>query len=271
MTTTTKIVIVALGILGFLGLNAVFTVDQTQSALILRLGKPREVVTEPGLAFKVPFIEDITYFDKRILNLDMRQQEVLSTDQLRLVVDAFARFRVEDPLVAYQRVGSGMISTEDGLRQRLSGILESALRDELGTQRFDSLLSPDRGTLMDEIQTVVNAEAKELGARIVDVRIKRADLPMGEPLEAAFARMRSARQQEADAIRADGERQAQEIRAGADSQAAKIYADSFTKDPDFYSFFRAMQAYRTSMRGSDTTVVMSPDTEFLQQFQGNQR
>jgi modulator of FtsH protease HflC len=255
------------GILALVGLfligTSAFTVSQTQKALILRLGKPERVITEPGLQFKMPFIEDVTYFDNRILSLDMRQQEVLSTDQLRLVVDAFARFRIEDPLIAYQRVRS-----EDGARERLAGILESALRDELGKQRFAALLTPERGALMDLIQAKVNAEAKELGAKVVDVRIKRADLPAGNPLEAAFQRMRTAREQEARAIRADGIRQAEEIRAKADSEAARVYADAFNKDADFYSFFRSMQAYRASMTKGDTTVVMSPDSEFLRQFDG---
>ena len=258
-------VVIVLAIVAlFLAGNSFFYVDQTQKAIVVQLGKPQRIITDPGLAFKVPMIENVSYFDNRILSLDMRQQEVLSTDQLRLVVDAFARFRIEDPLQAFQRVRS-----EDGARDRLAGILESALRDELGKQRFSVLLSPDRGELMDSIQTRVNEEAQELGARIVDVRIKRADLPSGDPLEAAFERMRTAREQEARGIRADGIRQAEEIRAGADQEAAKIYADTYNQDPEFYKFYRSMQAYRTSMSKDDTSIVLSPDSEFLRQFQGN--
>lgn len=243
--------------------SSIFTVGETKQALVVRLGKPDRIVREPGLALKVPMIEDVIFLEKRILDLDMPQQEVLSTDQLRLVVDAFARFRITDPLTTYRSVGS-----EEGARRRLSGILASRLRDELGRQPFTALLSPERGELMDIVQTSVNREAKRFGAEIIDVRIKRADLPTGDPLNSAFERMRTAREQEARSIRAQGTKQAELIRAQADAEAAKIYADSFGQDPEFFAFYRSMQAYRESMTKDNTSVVLSPDSEFLQQFRG---
>lgn len=247
----------------FVATGAIYTVDQTRSAIVLELGKPQRVITEPGLHLKVPFVQNVVYFDNRMLDLDMREQEVQSTDQLRLVVDAFARFRIEDPLLAYQTVRS-----EQGAADKLSRILESRLRDELGKQPFSALLTPERGELMQLIQERINKDARALGAVVVDVRIKRADLPTGAPLEAAFERMRTAREQEARAIRADGVRQAEVIRAGADAETAKVYADSYNRDPEFYAFYRSMQAYRTSLSKDDTRAILSPNSEFLSQFSG---
>jgi modulator of FtsH protease HflC len=252
------------GVVVLFGLiSSAYVVDQREQAIVLRLGAPERIVTEPGLYFKLPFVENVTRFDKRIMDLDMQAQEVLSTDQLRLVVDAFARFRIVEPMRTYQSTRT----TEETARQ-LSQVLASKLRDELGKQPFAALLSPERGQMMDVIQAAVNVEAKRYGAEIVDVRIKRADLPAGDPLTSAFERMRTAREQEARSIRATGLKQAELIRAEADSQAAKIYADSFGQDADFFAFYRSMQAYRQSMKKEDTTVVLSPDSEFLRQFEG---
>lgn len=253
-----------------------YTVHETQQVVVLRLGKPERIVNafDPkapfgtsgaGLVAKVPFIENTIFVDKRVLNLDMEQQTVLTTDQLRLVVDAFARFRITDPLRMVQTVG-----TEQNLNDALRRILASKMRNELGKQPFASLLSPERTAMMDDIQTTVNRQAQQYGAEIIDVRIKRADLPSGAPLESAFLRMRSARQQEAATIRAQGLKQAQLVRADADAQASKIYADSFGKDPQFYAFYRAMQAYRTTFTDESSTVVMSPNNEFLREFEGRQ-
>lgn len=253
-----------------------YTVHETQQVVVLRLGKPERIVNayDPkapfgtsgaGLVAKVPFIENTIFVDKRVLNLDMEQQTVLTTDQLRLVVDAFARFRITDPLRMVQTVG-----TEQNLNDALKRILASKMRNELGKQPFASLLSPERTAMMDDIQTTVNRQAKQYGAEIIDVRIKRADLPSGAPLESAFLRMRSARQQEAATIRAQGLKQAQLVRADADAQAASTYAGSFGKDPQFYAFYRAMQAYRTTFTDSSSTVVMSPNNEFLREFEGRQ-
>jgi len=256
--------LIVLAVLGLIVLSSsMFIVTETKQAIVLRLGKPQRIVRDPGIAFKAPLIENIIFLEKRILDLDMPQQEVLSTDQLRLVVDAFARFRIVDPLTTYRSVGS-----EEGARRRLSGILASRLRDELGRQPFTALLSPERGEVMEVVQNSVNEEAKRFGAEIVDVRIKRADLPTGDPLNSAFERMRTARQQEARSIRAQGARQAEIIRGEADAEAAKIYADSFGQDPEFFDFYRSMQAYRQSMVKDNTSIILSPDSEFLRQMQG---
>lgn len=251
-----------------------YTVPETKQAVVLRLGKPERIVNEydpkarfgetgAGLAVKLPFFEDVKFVDKRIMDLDMDAQTVLSTDQLRLVVDAFARFRIVNPQRMVETVGS-----EQNAADALKRILASKLRNELGKQPFAALLSPERGQLMDDIQSTVNAQAKQYGAEIVDVRIKRADLPSGPPLEAAYARMASARQQEAATIRAQGNKQAQLVQAEADAQAARIYADSFGKDADFYAFYRAMQAYRTTFEDGSATVVLGPNNEFLREFEG---
>ena len=254
-----------------------YTVPETKQAIVLRLGKPERIVnaydpkakfgdTDAGLVAKVPFVENVVYIDKRVLDLDMPQQTVLSTDQLRLVVDAFARFRIVNPQRMYQTVG-----TEDNVKEALARILASRLRNELGRQRFDALLSPERTTLMEDIRMSVNRQAAQYGAEIIDVRIKRADLPTGAPLESAFTRMRSARAQEALTIRAQGNKQAQLVRAEADANAARIYAESFGKDPDFYAFYRAMQAYRETFKDGSSSVILSPNNEFLREFEGRQK
>jgi membrane protease subunit HflC len=254
-------------------MGTLFIVPEDRQAIVLRLGKPERIINTyqskdrfgygSGLMAKVPFVENVILIDKRVLDLDIESQTVLSTDQLRLVVDAFARFRITDPLRMLQTVGS-----EANAADALKRILTSRLRNELGKQPFASLLSPERSQMMDDIQSSVNRQAAQYGAEIVDVRIKRADLPTGTPLESAFQRMRSARQQEALTIRAQGQKQAQLVRADADATAAKIYADSFGKDPEFFAFYRAMQAYRATFTDQGTTVVMSPNNEFLREFEG---
>ena len=257
-----------------IAMSTLYTVPETDQVVVLRLGKPERIVNAynpkaafgtsgAGLTMKVPFVENAIFVDKRVLNLDMEQQTVLTTDQLRLVVDAFARFRITDPLRMVKTVG-----TEQNLNDALKRILASKMRNELGKQPFASLLSPERTAMMDDIQSTVNRQAKQYGAEIIDVRIKRADLPSGAPLESAFLRMRSARQQEAATIRAQGLKQAQLVRADADAKAASTYAGSFGKDPQFYAFYRAMQAYRTTFSDNSSTVVMSPNNEFLREFEG---
>jgi modulator of FtsH protease HflC len=202
---------------------------------------------------------------------------VLSTDQLRLNVDAFARFRIVDPLRAVTSTGSTS-NTEERVADQLRPLLGTALRNELGKVPFATLLSPERGRVMDEIQESLGRSAKQYGAEIVDVRIKHADLPDGSPLESALQRMRTARQQEANTIRAQGQKQAQIVRAEADAQAARIYADAFSKDADFYDFYRAMQSYRHTF-GADggqppegsTNIIMSPNNGYLREFEGGRR
>jgi|TARA_R100000501_G_scaffold13654_3_gene24922 membrane protease subunit HflC len=276
MSLKNPILILALLFIGLvLVVTSFFTISESQQAIVTRLGDPVSVVneydpdvvygrTEAGVQMKLPFIDDVVYIDKRVQDLNMEPQTVLSTDQLRVVVDAFARFRIVDPLRMYTAVG-----TEARAADELSQILTSRLRNELGRQTFASLLSPERADLMDTIQTAVNRSAANYGAEIVDVRIKRADLPPGQPLDSAFARMRTAREQEARGIRAEGDRQARVIRANADAAAAKIYADSFGKDEGFYEFYRAMQAYEEAFKDGNASMVLSPENEFLEQFQGN--
>jgi membrane protease subunit HflC len=257
--------------------ESVYRVDETRQAIVLRLGKPDRIVNgydprEPvgrsgaGLVAKIPFFETVIFVDKRIRNLDMPVQTVLSTDQLRLVVDAYARYRITDPLRMYITRGN-----EEAVATQLANVLGSRLRNELGKQPFSALLSPERGELMDRIQTSVNEESRGVGAEIVDLRIKRADLPPGTPLESAFARMRTAREQEARTIRAQGFKQAQLVRAEADAEAARIYAQSFGQDAEFYAFYRAMQAYREAFKTGDANLVLSPDNDFLREFQSGGR
>jgi membrane protease subunit HflC len=257
-------------------------VPETRQALIVRLGKPNRVVnryspnetfgqTGAGLIARIPFLEQIVWVDKRVLDFDMPRQSVLSTDQLRLEVDAYARFRIVDPLRMYLRARGDEKRVADALRP----ILGSSLRNELGRRPFAALLSPERGQLMDNIQSRLNFVARQYGAEIIDVRIKRADLPDGTPLESAFERMRTAREQERRSILAEGRKQAQLLTAQADADAARVYAASFGKDPDFYDFYRAMQSYRLSF-GADggtgatgtSSMILSPDNEYLREFRG---
>ncbi len=257
--------------------QTVSIVPETKQAIISSYGQPLRVVnpystkerfgsTNAGLAARIPFLEQVTWVDKRILSVEMERQEVLSTDQLRLQVDAFARFRVTKPILMYKTIRS-----EEGLRDQLKTILGSRLRNELGKRSFATLLSPERGEVMENIQKSLNREANRYGAEIVDVRIKRADLPDGAPLTAAFARMESARRQEAIAIDSEGQKEAQIIRAKAEGEAAQIYAASYGKDADFYDFYRAMISYRRTFQqqtedGPRTNMVISPNNDYLRKF-----
>lgn len=258
-------------------LSSVSIVPETRQAIIVRFGKPDRILNryqagEPiggpgaGLAFRLPFAENIVWIDKRVRDVDMERQQVLSTDQLRLEVDAFARYRVVDPLRMYIRARS-----EDRVSEALRPILGSELRNELGRRPFADLLSPERQGAMENIRRGLDRIARQYGVQIIDVRIKRADLPSGTPLESAYERMRTAREQEARSIRAEGSKQAQIIRAEADAEAARTYANSFGKDPAFYDFYRAMQAYQRTFIGEDgkarpTNVILSPQNEFLREF-----
>jgi membrane protease subunit HflC len=196
----------------------------------------------------------------------MERQQVTSLDQRRLEVDAYARFRVIDPIKMYETAG-----TVDRVAQQLQPILNSVLRQELGKRTFASLLTPERGQAMARIREGLDREAREYGAQVIDVRIKRADLPDGTPLESAFARMATARAQEAATIAAQGQKNAQIIRAQAEAEAARIYAESFGKDPDFYDFYRAMQSYDYTFTQKDgtTSIILSPDNRYLQRFKGD--
>ena len=259
-------------------------VPETQQAVILRFGQPIRTVnayapgqpfgqTGAGLIARVPFIDRIVWIDKRVQDIELDNTLVLSTDQLRLEVDAYARYRVVDPRKMRNAVGS-----EERIPDQLRPILGSALRNELGKRRFVELLSPERSELMDNIQKGLQRVASQYGVEIVDVRIKQANLPVGLPLESALKRMSSARQQEAITIRAEGQKQAQIVRAQADADSAKIYAESFGKDANFYDFYRAMQSYRhtfgadggTPPEGS-TSIILSPNNSYLREFEGRGR
>ena len=264
-------------IIAVVGAMTFSVVPETKQALILSFGQPIRVVnayksnedfgkTGAGIVARIPLVEQIQWIDKRILSVQMDRQQVLSTDQLNLLVDAFARYRITDPLKMYTS-----IRTEEALKGQLKTILGSRLRSELGKRPFAALLSAERGEVMENIQRGLNDDARKYGAEIIDVRIKRADLPEGTPLDSAFARMRTARKQAAITIDAEGRKKAQIIRAEADGQAAKIYADSFGKDPGFYDFYRAMQSYRQTFNEQnkgDTTVILSPDNAYLKEFRG---
>ncbi|MBB6122356.1 protease modulator HflC [Sphingobium subterraneum] len=270
------LVLVAIAFLILLG-STVAIVPETKQAVIVRFGEPVRIVnryktneafgsTGAGIVLRFPFAEQIVWIDKRVQSVEMERQQVLSTDQLRLQVSAYARYRIVNPLRMYIAAGS-----EERVADALRPILGSALRNELGKRPFVALLSPERGQVMNNIEAGLNRVARQYGAEVVDVRIKRADLPDGAPLQSAFQRMRTAREQEALTIRAQGEQQAQIIRATADAQAAQVYAASFGKDPQFYDFYRAMQAYRRTFSpqaSGQTSIILSPDNDFLREFRG---
>jgi modulator of FtsH protease HflC len=258
-------------------------VPETKQAVIVRFGKPVRIYNEyepgrpigaagAGINWRLPFAEQIVWIDKRVQDVDMQRQQVLSTDQRRLEVDAFARYRIVNPLLMYIRAGS-----EDLLREQLKPILGSEVRNELGRIEFAALLTPERQGIMDDVRTSLNRIAGQYGVEVLDVRIKRTDLPDGAPLASAFDRMRTSREQEARSIRAQGQRQAVVIQAEADAEAARTYAASFGKDPQFYDFYRAMQSYRSTFIGdagkpvAGTTVILSPQNDYLKEFTGRSR
>ena len=275
-----KASIIAIAVLVIAALSSIIVVPETQQAVIVRTGEPVAVVnrfkpdqpfgsTGAGIWYRIPGLDSVTKIDKRVLTVDMEPQQVLSTDQLRLNVDAYARYRVIDPVLLVQTVGN-----TDNLEAQLAPILSSVVRQELGRRDFSLLLTAERGSTMSNIRRLLDLQAREYGAQVIDVRIKRADLPDGTPLESAFARMRTAREQEAATIRAGGSKDAQIIRAEADAQAAKIYADAYGKDPEFYDFYRAMQSYDTTFaknadgQSGASQIILSPDNEYLRQFRG---
>jgi membrane protease subunit HflC len=272
------------GVIAFLALIVLLSsfpiVPETKQAVVVRFGKPERILNrfEPGrpigaagagLSYRIPFVDQIVWIDKRVLAVDMEPQPVLSTDQRRLMVDAYARYRIVDPLLMYIRSTS-----EENLKSQLQTILRSEVRNELGRQTFAALLSPERQGIMDDVGKSLNAQAAKFGVQIVDVRIKKTDLPDGTPLESAFESMRTAREQEARSIRAQGLKQAQIIRAQADADAAKTYAASFGQDPQFYDFYRSMQSYLSTFVGdgqnkpAPTNIILSPQNDYLKEFTG---
>lgn len=270
-----KASLVALGVAVIVLLSSVVVVPETQQAVVVRFGDPVRVInkfrpkvdfgqTGAGLSWRIPIAERLVRIDRRLLTVDMERQQVLSSEQQRLEVDAFARFRVIDPVKMVRTAG-----TPERVGEQLQPILSSVLRQELGRRTFASLLTADRGQAMKSIRDGLDREAREYGAQVIDVRIKRADLPEGA-LESAFSRMEAARKQEAITIQAQGQKQAQLIRAQAEADAAKTYAESFGKDPEFYDFYRAMQSYDYTFANGQggTTILLSPDNEYLRRFKG---
>ncbi|MBS7541458.1 protease modulator HflC [Ancylobacter lacus] len=262
--------------------SALFSVYQTQQALVLRLGEPVRVINEPGLNAKIPLVDSVIFLDNRILDLENPSQEVIAADQKRLVVDAFARYRIVNPLRFYQAVG-----TIDAANSRLATILNSALRRVLGESTFIQVVRDEREVLMGRIREQVNREAAGFGISVLDVRIRRADLPEANS-QAVFQRMQTERQREAAELRAQGAQAAQTIRARADREStvivaeatsgadrlrgegdaekARIFADAYSKDREFFDFFRSMQAYETSLKPDDTRLLLSPNSEFFRYF-----
>jgi len=273
------VVVIAIGILAS---SALFIVQQTQQAIVLRFGKPQNTVQDPGLNFKVPFIEEVIFYDKRVLDLDPPTERVILADQKRLDVDSYARFRITDPLLFYQT--TRLVS---GVPGKLSPIINSSLRRVLGNNTLLDILSTGRATIMVDIQKAVNDAVKRFGMEIVEVRVRRADYP-DETRSNIENRMKSERDREAKEFRAEGFELAEGIRADADKQkvvilaeaqkeaetlrgkgdglAIQIYADAFGQDPDFFAFYRSMQAYRKALSSSDTTMVLSPTSDFFKYF-----
>ena len=271
-----RLSILALGALIVALLSSVVVVPETQQAVVIRTGEPVRVInrfrpdvdygqTGAGMVLRIPFLERVQRIDRRVMDLDMQRQQVLSSDQQRLQVDAFARYRIIDPVLMVQQAG-----TTDNVRAQLEPILVSVLRQELGRRSFAAMLTAERGTAMSKIRENLDRQARKYGAQIIDVRIKRTDLPEGAPLESAYTRMSTDRNREAETVRAQGNKDAQIIRAEAEAEAAKTYAAAFGKDPQFYDFYRAMQSYdATFTRGEgESSIILSPDNEYLRQFRG---
>lgn len=271
---TYKLAIVAVAAVVIALFASVVVVDETEQAVVIRTGEPVRVInrfrpnvdfgqTGAGMVLRIPFLEQVQRVDKRVLDLDMERQEVLSSDQQRLQVDAYARFRIIDPVRMVENAG-----TEENVAMQLQPILGSVLRQELGRRTFASMLTAERGAAMTNIRTTLDTQARQYGAQIIDVRIKRADLPEGTPLEAAFRRMETDRKTEAETIRAGGLRDGQILRAEAEANAARIYATAYNKDPEFYNFYRAMESYRRTFETGtgESSIILSPDNEYLRQF-----
>ena len=261
---------------------SIFIVKEVNQAIVLQFGDPKRIILKPGLNFKLPFIQNVVFLDKRVLNLDTPPEEVIASDQKRLIVDAFARFQIIDPLKFYISVGNERVA-----RSRLATIINSRIRNVLGQQKLQTLLSEDRSKQMALIQQGVNNEAENFGIKIVDVRIKRADLPQANS-DAIFRRMQTEREREAKEFRAkgaemavtitstadkevtvilaDAQKKSEIMKGEGDGQKNKIFADAFGQDPEFFGFYRAMQAYQNALIGGETSMILSPDSEFFKFF-----
>lgn len=263
-------------------LFSAFIVDQTHKAIVLQFGEPVQLITDPGLYWRTPFVQTVVQFDRRILDLETDEQEVIASDQKRLVVDAFARYRILDPLKFYQA-----FSSEEGAKPRLTAIVDSTIRTVLGRAAFIDVIRNKREALMKETKALVNNEMKNFGVEMVDVRIRRADLPEANS-QAIYKRMRTEREREAAELRAEGSeesqrikstadkdvtvllananRQSEEIRGDGDAERNRIYAEAFSKDKDFFAFYRSMQAYDEALKGSHSRIMLSPNSEFFRYF-----
>ena len=268
--------------LAFLGLNSLFTMNERQQGLVLQFGEPKRVIQSSGLHFKLPLIQNVVRYDVRILEYDLPIEEVIAVDKKRMLIDSFTRFKIIDPPEFYKTVG-----TESSVRNRLNSNVISSLRRVVGRVTLEELLSEERSKIMEDIKVEVNNEASRFGIEVVDIRIRRADLPEANS-QAIYERMISERVREAKEFRAKGSEIAQKIRAEADkertvilaeatkkseilrgegeSESVNIYADAFKQDPDFYSFYRSMQAYGNVLGEDGTTMILSPDSEFLEFF-----
>lgn len=274
-------------VLVMIAMSGLFTVRETEQAIVMKFGEYLRTEAEAGLHWKIPVLHQANYFDKRILNLEAPAQEVIAADQKRLEVDAFARFRIVNPLLTYQAVRNEAVAAA-----QLSTILQSTVRQVLGSESFKNIVSGDRAALMLRIRDSINSEAQGMGIDVVDVRLRRVDLPEANS-NAIFGRMRTEREREAGEARAEGreqaarvraqaerertvliaeaERDAQRIRGEGDALAVKAYADAYGRDPEFFEFYRTMEAYRNSLGGESTTAILSPDSEFLDYFAGKTR
>jgi membrane protease subunit HflC len=279
------VIAVLLVVAGIVGMNALFMVDQTEQALVLQFGQPRRVIRDPGLWVKRPFLEDVRHYDNRLLNFEPPPEEVIVSDQKRLVVDTYTVYRITDPLLFFQTVNS-----ELAVRARLSAMVNGSLRRVLGNVTLSALLSHERSAIMRQIRDEVSDQGKAFGINVVDVRIRRADLPE-ENSQAIYARMVSERQQQAAQYRGEGSEAAQTVRANADrertvilaeaqrdaqrvrgdgdAESIRIYADAFEKDKNFFAFYRSMQAYREALNGRTTSFVLSPDSGFFRFFENS--
>lgn len=284
-TTLRTGLLILVGLVAIVLYASVFIVQQTQYALVLRFGAVQSAISEPGLKFKLPLVDNVTYFEKRVLDLDLPVQTLLSADRQNLEVDAFTRYRIIDPLRFYQAVGTVALAN-----QRLQSFTNSAMRNVLASASRDAIVRTERPQLMERIQEDVNRQANSLGIEMIDVRLTRVDLPNANS-QAVYQRMRTEREREAADLRANGNQQAQTIRARAEREATviradanrqaeelrgqgdadrnRILAEAFGKDPEFFAFYRSMQAYEAGLKGTGTRLVISPDSEFFRYFNGS--
>lgn len=283
MTINSQIKIILLSFVAFFVLSGIFTVDQRKNAVIFQFGEAVRTINQPGIYFKVPFIQNVAFFDNRVLHIEAEAKELTAADGKRVIVDAFAKFKITDPIMFYKTVNNFQ-----GVSVRLNKIIEAEMRKVIGRIELTSLLSSSRRGIIEQVRDNVNQEAKNFGIDVIDVRILRADLPK-ENSAAIYARMQTEREKEARQIRAEGQEEAARIRSKADkesqiilaeaymesqilkgegdAEAARIFNEAFGKDPEFYSFYKHLQTYKNTMQNNDTTFILSPDSKFLQYLQ----